>query len=249
MSEVQREALDWINSFEDLLRMNKITSKQVAVILGNTSFKVGDYVIAHKVINLYNHEYKIGPQLFRNDGAPRKYKIVFVDKLNIPYARPINKAGKLYGWPTSPVYFDNWNSRLRNSYIHFKIDPDYLDSTLFDETENFDPAAAAKECSTKMDEIKNHNNSVRVSLSTNKEVIDYLTSLKVGDVVWKSPKKFYTIVELNKFELTPKTKRVKLSSTLGKIKDERGEEYDLKRSFFNNRLYSSQPLSRKGPKS
>lgn len=69
--------------------------------------------------------------------APRKYKVVAIDDVGMPYIQKVLFNGKLQGEIICAL-----NSEP--SYIRYELDPDFADHFILSDDENFDPLDSYK---------------------------------------------------------------------------------------------------------
>ena len=109
------------------------------------SFEEGDYLLRYDVIIDYGSDledkkiWKIERFSEANDSY-RKYKVVYVDEVGLPYVQKILFNGNVSGEAKCLAGYDlDWTI--------FKMDPDFLDHHLLMEEEDvFDPLNTYKEC-------------------------------------------------------------------------------------------------------
>jgi len=158
-----------------------------------SKFKLDDYLIAFVPPNDYNSLKK--QQAVNTFGAAKKYKVVHVDPYGIPYMKELNKYGKTFGQLLCPLY-RRGNNEL---YIQtlFEVDPDYEDSILLDDEGSFDAVKSIKDKSDLHKEIVKHNKSLRIKIKTTQDLINFISTIKVGDTIWRTPSSALTITEIS----------------------------------------------------
>jgi hypothetical protein len=183
--------------------------------------------------------------------APQKYKVIFEDKNGLPYIKKLNVKGEPSGKIICGLKFDSYNMRFTSNMTYdFEVDPDYTDAVILQEEDLFNASEAHLKKATAFKEVTNHNKGARLQLDTDNKIWQYIASLKVGDMIWKSPKSWW-IVE-SKVHVTKDIVRETMSShgwrspALVTIKTSTGKTWQ--KNFYDFRcgtFYHKQPRSYK----
>lgn len=202
-------------------------------------FKAGDYLIAFTPASRWNGR----KQITNSYGAPKKFIVVDVDKYGIPYMKELNKKGLPHGHLISSLKVDR-NYMVSINEYDFEIDPDYTDSLIMMDEENYDASMTHRVKGDLFKAITKHNKSIKVKTSDAQTLINFLQNLKVGDVIWKSIKTNLTVIELQPIPLTHRGTRLAEHTVFGKVKDSKGKEHELDSMFFRwGAFYTAQPRS------
>jgi hypothetical protein len=172
-------------------------------------FKIGDFLIG---FNSNRGHYGGKPpkkELIVNSyGTPKKFQVVAVDKHDIPYVKELDKNSKPTGRLITTVQLGDdyhYNSSHYNDCI-FEIDPDYADAIILDDTAEFKPAANHKLKADLFKEIAEYNKTIKIPMHESSDVLKYMLSLKVGDVIWKSNKSSLTVVKIDPHPMCSRAK-------------------------------------------
>lgn len=212
-----------------------------------TKFKTGDFLIAFHP----QTQYSARQQITNSYGAPKKFTVIHTDKYGIPYMKELNKNGTPVGRLISAVRFDdanrarvNTNIERVNTNIEFEVDPDYADAIIMADEENYDAANIHKIKSETFKEITKYNKSIKVKFKTNVDLLQFLKTLKVGDVFWKSIKTSFTILTLDPIPTTHGGKRLVEYKVFGTAQDSKGKVFNLDHTKFHwHAIYTAQPRS------
>jgi hypothetical protein len=205
------------------------------------AFRLGDFLIAFNV-QPWNSKRN---QVINSYGAPKKFQVVHVDSNGIPYMKELNKKGTPVGILHSPVEIDQSSSRIvKSSNFEFEVDPDYEDSIIMMDEENYDSAMIHRTKSDTFKEITAHNKSHKIYCGDRKQLADYFDkNVKVGTVLHKSSRSFITIIEISKVP-RDNAGRVKDFEDFCKVQDSKGNISHRNISdFVYTALYSAQPRS------
>jgi hypothetical protein len=207
-----------------------------------SQFRLGDFLIAYTPASPYGGK----RQLMKNSyGAPKKFTVVHVDKYNVPYMKELNKKGFPIGNIISSIKLDNLGRADRSRDFEFEVDPDYADAIIMDDQDNFDATNIHKMKSDMFKDITNHNKSLKINCNDDKELIQFLKSLKVGDVVYKSIKTHFTILRIDPIPTTHNGTRLAASSQVfGQAQDSKGKIFDITQwTFKYAAIYKGRPRS------
>jgi hypothetical protein len=210
-------------------------------------FKVDDFLIAYAHSNKYNG--KKMELLVNSYGTPKKFKVVAADKHGIPYIKELDKNGKPGGRLISIVTNgDDYNYR-NNNYgqdLKFEIDPDFADAIILDDTAEFKPAANHKLKADLFKEITEYNKTVKVPMQNTDEVLKYMLSLKVGDIIWKSNKSSLTVTKVTTNPISKSAPRWRGDETIVWATNNKGETKELCISSLKwTAVYSARPRTYK----
>jgi hypothetical protein len=136
-------------------------------------------------------------------GFPKKYKVVHISKMGIPFLRQLSAVGNPVGDAFIPPeavsvraleMVSEKETKLMNQPVNgrFVADPGQLDAILLQE--QFDPMEAHREKSKLFNEINKHNKRVAVETGNNYQSIsNFFKRLQPGDKFWTSVEKQYVI--------------------------------------------------------
>jgi hypothetical protein len=203
-------------------------------------FKLGDYLIGFYPRGY--HSESRSPVL-NSYGAPKKYQVIHVDSNDIPYVKELNKAGKPSGNLITLMKQGN-RFEYESGSIEFEVDPDYADSIIMADEENYDASLVQRLKGDLFKEITAHNKSIKVKTIDSQMLISFLQTLKVGDLLWRSTKTSLIIIELHPIPLTHNGKRLAENVSFGTVVDSKGKEHDLNADYFRySAFYTAQPRS------
>lgn len=214
-----------------------------------SKFKVGDYLIGfHPPGTKYSfktHKYneKKVPILDCN-AAHKKYVVVYVDSLNIPYVRALNNDGGAIGKLWSPIAIEN-NIKKSNE-IEFEIDPDFVDHVIMMDECNYNPVAINQEKSQLAAKIKKHNKDCKLTnITDDEEFLKFLKTIKVGDTLYTATKNSFKFLEINTIKMNKVyRKSIDKDFIFCKILTSNGKEKNLSpKYFFYKSLYTQCPRS------
>lgn len=233
-NKLEKHELEHIKRTEDGL------SHLMDVLKDVSRFKDGDYLIAFRRSSGYHESRDV--QVTNSYGAPKKFQVVAVDKHGIPYMKELNKAGQPTGRLIQSVRIDGGYRELKYGDFRFEVDPDYADSIIMMDEENFDPSAIHRDKGQLHKEITKHNKSIKVRVSDPPTLISFLQNLKVGDVLWRSVKTNFTITTLDPIPLTHRNTRIDDYKDFGTATDSKGKVHTLNSHFFKwKAIYTAQP--------
>jgi hypothetical protein len=158
-------------------------------------FNVGDYLVRYindKVdINSYNVE--------------RKFQVVFVDKNGIAYIK------ELYGNKGQ----SNIMCMIHHDGMRYELDPLYEDSIIMSQEQHYDPTSLHKDKSKLFKEITKYNKSIKIKFHFEKDLVRFLSGLKVGDTLWFSNVTSFLVQQVDLSRKTLPT--VKGTTNRGKV--------------------------------
>lgn len=157
-------------------------------------FKMDDFLIAFTPAGMYNGK---RTQVVNSYGVPKKFKVVAVDKYEIPYIKELNRNGKPVGRLMCPMASRNTAMLRHQNDLEFEVDPDYADAIILDDTNAYDASADHKNKSSMFKEITDHNKKIKVPMHEVDDVVKYMTNLKVGDIIWHSNRTSIVITAIN----------------------------------------------------
>jgi hypothetical protein len=216
------------------VKSNEASIKSIINILDMArQFKVGDFLIAYKpdpyaktnIKKYYTNSY----------GVVRKYTVVLLDGLDIPYMKEINKKGNPCGKLISPIQYDSYHNRFNlNNYYAFQVDPGFEDAILLGEDASYKVNELHVEKSDIFKEVAAHNKKYMINTDTsNKDLFAFFKTLKTGDTLWRNRNSSLTILDCS--NLKNKNSLIKFQSSRGAIIEIAIWE------FFRTRLYSERP--------
>jgi hypothetical protein len=196
-------------------------------------FKVGDFLIAYRLDKHTGN--KIKKYYTNSYGAVRKYTVVLLDGLDIPYMKEINKKGNPCGNLISPIRYDSYNNRfMLNDYYIFEIDPGFEDAILLGEDGSYKANELHVEKSDIFKEVTAHNKKYMINTNVNNKIlVSFFKTLKIGDTLWRNRNSSLTILDCS--HLKDENSLIKFQSSRGAIVVIAIWE------FFKTRLYSERP--------
>lgn len=238
MKKLSRNELEYIEQRERQVRDTVVALKKAQ------QFKDGDFLIAFR--SLYNWKTldQEKEQITNSYGAPKKYKVVHVDANDIPYMKELSKKGEPTGTLICPISLGNNNSIREESSIEFHVDPDYTDSIIMQDEENFDSSQIHREKSDTFKEIVKHNKASKIDTQDYRLLSTFFdTNVKVGTVIYKSINRFFTVIKINP---VPRDlpNRIKMHEDFIEIQDHKGNIKNCcLNEFIYKVLYTQQPRS------
>jgi hypothetical protein len=210
-------------------------------------FKMGDYLIAFHARGYYNTGSSQRAPVTNSYGVPKKFQVIAVDRHGVPYIKELNKNGNPVGAiislmsrdgrhdPRNPRFFENYE---------FEVDPDYTDSIILDDS-GFDATSLHKDKSALFKTITDHNKKIKVKVREVADVVSYMGSLKVGDIVWRSHKTSFTVTKISSVPKTPGGKTITDIAFIDAI-DNKGKNITLSvNSLRHTAIYSDRPRTYK----
>lgn len=105
-----------------------------------------------------------------------KYMIFHKDDEGFVFAKRINASGKLgKEIMCLTTQFHDWE---------LEPDPEFVESIIFQNEEGYDPLKAEKEINSKKGKARRRNKKIEVRFEKAKDAFDYISKLKVGDVLY-----------------------------------------------------------------
>ena len=139
-------------------------------------FSVGDILI--KWTTDYNG-HKTMEQVGSYTATPRKYMVVHVDKLGIPYVKKIKADGELG---------IQLNCVAKFGEDTFQHDPDFVDYCLLrDDGKEYDPNEGLGELRERKKKIRKKNKKLRLNMKDRSLAKQLLQNIKQGTRVWRVP--------------------------------------------------------------
>ena len=185
------------NDIEHIKEYELVLAGKYDPTLDGPSLKLGDVCIEERWAC-----YKAALYTNKNcHGVVRKFKVVHVAPSGIYYLKEISIAGNLIGRLRLPPRLaviandDEGPSPAYKIGLHSRwtLDPGYLDAILLDQAYN--PTAEIRENSSLYRDVHKHNNDVAVRGNIN-YIKAWMRNLKVGEVFWTSPSKFFTVQQV-----------------------------------------------------
>ena len=233
-----------VEKFElDFIKKNEYALSETLKVLEDVrQFKDGDYLIAFRRATQWGETKDV--QITNSYGAAKKFQVVHVDSNGIPYMKELNKKGEPTGQLITSVRVDGGYTQLKQSEYRFEVDPDYADSIIMDDEENYDASVTHRVKGDLFKEITKHNKSIKVDNKDTLKLISFLQTLKVGDVLWRSIKTNITITQIDPIPLTHRNTRIDDYKPFGLAQDSKGKMISLDSHFFKwSALYTAQPRS------
>lgn len=226
--------LDFIKKREEVI------ASIVGAIQDAAKFKIGDFLIAFNPANQWQKR----KQVVNSYGAPKKFIVIHTCKFGIPYMKELNKKGNPVGILICPIKFDERNRAVNASEYEFEVDPDYTDAIIMDDEANYNATDVHKIKSETFKAITEHNKSLKINVSDNVVLLNFLKNLKIGDVVWNSIKTHFTILTIDLLPLTHRNTRLDDNVKFGTAQDSKGKVFDLTAwKFKYSAIYTGQPRS------
>jgi hypothetical protein len=202
-------------------------------------FELHDYLIA------FDHDvYTKKRSLLTNSyGAPKKFQVVYIDSNDVSYIKELNKKGNPVGRLMNTIDIES-DGALYTSEYEFEVDPDYTNSVIMMDEENYDSSAIHRMKSDTHKEITAHNKKHRINCSNYKVLADYFDkNVKVGDVLHRSIKTHFTVLEISPIPIDAGG-RLKYATIFCKIQTSKGviKECTLN-NFIHSALYTQRPRS------
>lgn len=164
-----------------------------------SQFKQDDVLIAFYPPNPYFGQKSSAPEQLKNSyGAAKKFKIVHVDKNNVPYIKELNKNGIPSGnliYPITQNRGYNLEHEFTLTYI-FQVDPELIDATLFDDMDGYNPTEINKHKADSFKEIAKYNKTIKVNTRDDKVLMLFIDSLVLGSKIWKSNTNAWTVTAI-----------------------------------------------------
>lgn len=203
-------------------------------------FKIGDFLIAFKRKNAFAPDAKA--EIVKNSyGAVRKFQVVYIDKVGLPYIKEVSKKGVPAGVMMSTVQSDHYGGFRFGPYM-FEIDPEYADSLILQD-DGFNPSEILKERSDAFKEIAKYNKSVKIP-NTETDIIAYIKTLKVGDIIWRTHTNSWIVTKVEPIPKKFMRNATNYSTKFITVKQMNGEEKEMGIWDFNNiSIYKDRPRS------
>lgn len=206
----------------------------ISVLDDARRFKVGDFLIAYKPIQhpvLEQKKYYVNSY-----GAVRKYTVVAVDGLGLPYMKEINKKGNPCGQLISPIRYDSYSNKFSsNPRYTFDIDPGFEDAILLGEDDTYKVNELHEEKSNIFKEVAAHNKKHIINTTDVSALVKFFKTLKVGDNVWRNRNSSLMVIDCS---------NLRNGQSLIKFQSSRGAVVDIAiEDFQYTRLYSERPRS------
>lgn len=230
------------HELEHIKRTENGLSELMSVLKDVSRFKEGDFLIAFRRHSGYHGDREV--QVTNSYGAPKKFQVVAMDKHGLPYMKELNKKGEPTGTLIQSVRIDGGYGQLKHGDYRFEVDPDYVDSIVMMDEENYDASSIHRQKGDLFKEITKHNKSIKVKVNDTLALISFLQTLKVGDVLWKSIKTNITITKIDPIPLTHRNSRIDDYKDFGTATDSKGKVHTLNSHFFKwGAFYTAQPRS------
>lgn len=228
----------------DELNFIKQREAHIESVIGNikavAKYKEGDFLIAFRPETPWAKR----RQVVNSYGAPKKYIVIATDKFGIPYIKEVNKNGTAYGTMLCPLKLDRDSSIVMSADHEFEVDPDYTDSIIMMDEENYDSSSVHRVKSDTFKEITAHNKQHRIRWKSNKELADYFDNfVVVGDVFHRSIMNHFTITTINSIPRDIKG-RIEAGKNFCTITDTKGNTTSCSiNDFVGKALYTARPRS------
>ena len=231
---------------KELIKTNEqLVDNVMAIINVVNKFKEGDFLVA------FHHATGFGDTRVRpvvnSYGAAKKFQVVAVDKHGISYMKELNKKWKPSGRLISSVRHNTARGTLHYNLeltYNFAVDPDYADAIILDDQANYDASNILKEKSDIFKDIAKYNKSIKIKTET-KELATFLTTVKVGDILWRSNMSSWSVTQIG---IIPRSSasRIAYSTPFMKVITTKGKEEELCfNDICNKALYTARPRTYK----
>ena len=221
----------------------KLLEEVLSSLAAVKQFKEGDYLIAFEPPSPWNSKKR---PIVNSYGAPKKFQVVYVDKHGVPYMKELNKKGKPIGGLVSSIQHNHSHSNRHTSLTYaFEVDPDYTDSIILQDQENYNAGNILKEKSDTFKEISIHNKNIKINTNDPKLLSAFLATLKVGDILWRSNISCWNVTQIDPL---PKDKagRIQYHQHFLKVINNKGKNLYLTFSNLNRlALYTARPRTYK----
>ena len=127
----------------------------------------------------------------------------------------------------------------------FEVDPDYADAIILDDQGNYNASNILKMKSDTFKEITEHNKKIKVECNDAKLLAVFLSTVKVGDLLWRSNKSSWAIIETHP---VPRDKggRIENYGPFMKVTTNKGKTKELCFDDFRRKaLYTARPRTYK----
>ena len=229
---------EWVEDTEQLVDNFLKSLKE------NAKFNLGDYLIGFQ--SSWGKEKEL---MINSYGAIRKFQVVYIDKHGHGYIKELNRNGRPSGTLQRATEL-LWDDGYDTPDITYELDPHYTDAVIMADSENYDAGLAIKEKAKQHKEITEHNKKHKVKTHSNKDFVDFVKSLKVGDVLHKSIKTHFTILSLNSIPLRNRRygkgkveEYLDYSVDFGTAQDSKGKFFKINGHTFDGTIYTQQPRS------
>lgn len=223
-----------------IAQRESVIASIIGVVAEAAKFKKGDFLIAYRPATCW----QLRVQLTNSYGAPKKFIVVHTDKYDLPCIKEVSKNGNPSGPLILTIKFENGNRAVKSTDHEFEVDPDYTDAIIMADEENYDATIMHKAKSSLFKEITNHNKSVKVDCNDVKVLVQYLQTLKVGDLIYKSIKSYFTIQTLDAIPTSHNFTRIIEHKAFGTALTSKGKTIDIdSRTFKWSAIYTSRPRS------
>ena len=150
-------------------------------------FSIGDYLIK-RVMNERTDVWSTALNAYK---APRKYRVLHVDKGGIGWAKEISltehPVGRLI------CLFDEHDENDR-----YELDPDYADAIIFDRKADYHPHGAHLDQAKLYKEIAAHNKRLKIRGGTPEIFVEFWNTIKVGQTFWFSHDTSFRVNRIDK---------------------------------------------------
>lgn len=228
------------NEINYIQSRSRLLTELKAIIHTSFGFNVGDFLIAFRPEHNFWGRTTPRQQIVNSHGIGKKYKVVNVCPHGIPYIKELNKVGKPIGVLICPLRSSGGTFEIDTSR-EFEVDPSYADALIFNEADQFNAADQLELGSQLWNEIQLHNKSNRVNVNDPQELVKFLQTIKVGDLLWKSIRTNFTILSIDPIPVTKKGE-LDLYREFGEAQDHKGNRFKLSHKTFKHRaIYTKQP--------
>ena len=232
MNPLTREEMELVSETE------KYAASILHALNSVTIFKIGDFLVAR-----HNDSKK---ELVTNSyGAVKKYQVVFVDRLGIPYIKELSKTGVPAGAIIPSLSFSTYGRGVMTSRYLFEVDPEYIDSIILDDQENYNATEALKIKSDAFKDIAKHNKAAKIG-QTEPEIVAYVNTLKVGSVIWRSYNTSWIVTHIDTIPKQFMKKIFSYTTPFIKVQTNKGLEVEVALQDFKNKsIYKDRPRTYK----
>lgn len=175
-------------------RVNQDMTLRMIKHIRETKFSVGD-ILLKRVIdnNERDNDVKVDTEYYDHSTVPHRYKVVYIDPDNIPWAQSLSLAGEIEDPPFVPFDLcglhdgDEYDS---GSCSYYEVDPLCVDATIMGQS--FDVANFLREQKSMLEDIEKRNKVKAITPKNLKEANAFFLSLKKGDTFYVQTNYSYT---------------------------------------------------------
>jgi len=210
---------------------------------------IGDFLVLYVGQDLKSMKIQLNSY-----GAPVKYKVVHTTEHGIPFLKKVNKKGT----PVGQIYsctggLDSDDYRYAGQAFEFRLDPDFADAILLEDT--YDPAQLHKTKQEIFKAVTKHNKAAKVNTQDIRGVSDFFAKTNQGDTLWSSHSSYFLVQDkktMSAKDFNTKAKWNEQTRIKGPfvivltVRDKNGRVKDITPDFFHHKaLYRERPRTYK----